>query len=145
MNIHCLPNIGASNEWATPPEIIAELGPFDDDPCVPGSIDGLTRPWEGFVWLNPPYGAEIGTWLHKMANHGSGIALVFARTETRWFVKWIWNRASSVRFIHGRLHFHLNGVAHKGNAGGPSVLVGYGVEADARLKRCTIAGTFVKL
>jgi hypothetical protein len=145
MNVHCLPNHGATNEWATPPEIIAELGPFDDDPCQPGSIEGFFRPWEGFVWLNPPYGRGITDWLQKMAGHNNGIALIFARTETRWFIDWVWNKASSLRFIHGRLYFLLNGEARKGNAGGPSVLVGYGPEADRRLENCNIAGSFIRL
>lgn len=125
MNIHCKPNIGATNEWETPPEILTELGPFDDDPCRPDRIDGLTRHWNGLVWLNPPYGPEVGSWLHKLATHGNGIALVFARTETHWFIKQVWRRATSLRFIHGRLHFYSNGVRAKGNAGGPSVLVAY--------------------
>jgi hypothetical protein len=80
-----------------------------------------------------------------MAGHNNGIALVFARTETRWFVDWVWNMASSLRFIHGRLHFYLHGVQHKGNSGGPSVLVGYGREANKRLERSLIAGSFILL
>ncbi len=31
---------GFTNEWLTPPEIIAALGPFDLDPCAPAS-----QPW----------------------------------------------------------------------------------------------------
>src|SRR5580765_8192391 len=99
MNIHCRPIRGATNEWQTPPEILRDLGPFDLDPCQPGSIEGLFLPWQGFVWLNPPYGKEIDTWLQKMAGHRNGIALIFARTETRWFIEWVWQKASSLLFV----------------------------------------------
>jgi hypothetical protein len=32
---------GATDDWLTPPDIIAALGPFDLDPCSPE-----TRPWD---------------------------------------------------------------------------------------------------
>jgi hypothetical protein len=70
------------DEWLTPPEIIKSLGEFDLDPCSPlirpwdtarkhyTVIDnGLLMPWEGRVWLNPPYGNKIGEWLQKAALH----------------------------------------------------------------------------
>lgn len=25
-------------------------------------MDGLSQPWNGVCWCNPPYGREIGTW-----------------------------------------------------------------------------------
>lgn len=89
------PNTGESNSWLTPPEIIAALGTFDLDPCAcvgqPWSTaethlyprdDGLSAPWVGRVWLNPPYGPATARWLQRLARHGDGIALIFARTET---------------------------------------------------------------
>lgn len=145
MNIHCTPNRGLSNEWETPPDILAKLGPFDQDPARPGAIDGLMSEWRGFVWLNPPYGPEIDMWLKKLARHGNGIALVFARTETRWFIEHVWEKASSMRFVYGRLFFYRNGRRAKGNSGGPSVLVGYGAEADRILAKVDIAGRFISL
>lgn len=27
--------------------------------------DALTQPWDGVVWLNPPYGPGIGKWVRK--------------------------------------------------------------------------------
>lgn len=83
------------DEWLTPPEIVHALGDFDLDPCAPVRRpwstathhytvldNGLTKPWFSRVWMNPPYGRETGIWLNKLAVHGDGIALVFARTET---------------------------------------------------------------
>jgi hypothetical protein len=143
MNIHHAPHHGASTEWETPPEILAALGQFDDDPARAGLTDGLTRAWRGLVWLNPPYGPEIGQWLAKLAEHGSGVALIFARTETRWFVEFVWNFASALLFLHGRPHFYRDGVRAKGNSGGPLVLVSYGIEAQRRLEKCGLLGTLI--
>ena len=148
-----------SDIWLTPPEILNQLGEFDLDPCTPVvrpwntakehynlTHDGLSQLWFGFVWMNPPYGRETHKWMNKLADHGNGIALIFARTETEMFVETVWNRASSVLFIHGRLYFHHeNGERAKANSGAPSVLVGYGAEADKRLKECGIVGTFLNL
>jgi|SRR3972149_1715652 len=141
---HAKPNAGQSVEWFTPPEIIAALGKFDDDPCTPGATDGLTRKWKGRVWLNPPYDRQLHRWLWKLADHGNGIALVFARTETRVFVECIWRRATALLFLHGRLHFYdADGTKAKGNAGGPSVLVAYGNRNLGALSHSGLRGTFI--
>src|SRR2546423_1714623 len=84
----------ASVEWYTPPWLFGALGlTFDLDPCSPveGPVtpakrhltrldDGLVAPWEGRVWLNPPYGAELPKWIGRLADHGDGVALVLSRT-----------------------------------------------------------------
>jgi hypothetical protein len=81
-----------------------------------------------------------------MSIHNNGIALIFARTETKMFFKYIWPLAESLFFIEGRLYFyHLDGTVAEINAGAPSVLVAYGREADDRLIRCAILGRYVKL
>lgn len=140
---HHRPHDGNSHEWFTPPEILKALGPFDDDPCRPGIHDGLDRKWRGFVWLNPPYGPHVGTWLARLADHGKGIAIVFARTETRWFFETVWDRADALLFLRGRLHFYRNGQRAKYNAGGPSVLIGYGEQAVWRLRSAVLDGKLV--
>lgn len=144
-------------EWLTPKPIIDELGPFDLDPCSPIvrpwptaarhytiEDDGLAQPWRGRVWLNPPYGRETGRWLARMAEHGDGIALVFARTETRMFFDYIWPRTSGVLFVRGRINFC--DVAGKQTTAGvaPSLLVAYGAHNAAVLARCTIPGAMVR-
>lgn len=142
---HTRPNHGASVEWQTPPEILAALGPFDDDPAKAGQRDGLDREWRGFVWLNPPYGATMWPWLAKLAEHGQGIALLFARTETRGFFSEVWGKASALLFLRGRPHFYKNGQRASGNSGGPVVLVAYGHKASHRLERSAHLGAFVSL
>jgi hypothetical protein len=96
------------------------------------------------VWCNPPFGPEAGRWLARLADHGHGIALVPARTETRWFVAYVWGRADAVVFLHGRPHFHRpEGTRAAANSGAPICLVAYGTEAAGRLGRSTLAGTLV--
>jgi len=146
-----------NEEWLTPPEILKTLGPFDLDPCAPTirpwnmarkhydiTQDGLSLPWKGFVWCNPPYGLRNIIWLERMAEYNNGIALVFARTETRMFTRHIWPFADHLLFLHGRIHFHyVDGSRARGNCGGPSVLIAYGSTACQRLSSCNLAGTLV--
>ena len=146
------------DEWLTPPEIVKALQPFELDPCTPANPpwetakrryhkhdDGLIQPWEGRVWMNPPYGAETGKWLEKLAKHGNGIALIFARTETSYFFDWIWNEADALLFIKGRLAFYTVEGVKSGTAGAPSVLIAYGDGNANVLEGCGIAGKFIRL
>lgn len=147
------------DEWLTPPGIIDALGgaeSFDLDPCSPINRpwntakkhftiadNGLLRVWKGRVWLNPPYGPPpiVRPWMERMADHGNGIALIFARTETEVFFKTVWRRATAVLFLEGRLHFHhVDGKRAKANAGAPSVLIAYGVTDADILEKCSIRG-----
>lgn len=136
------------DEWLTPPHIVRAFGPFDLDPCSPINRpwdtaanhystldDGLSKPWHGRVWLNPPYGRVIGKWLARMADHGNGIALIMARTETRSFHDYVWSRARALLFLEGRLSFHyVDGTQAKHNCGAPSVLIAYDDESAEALK-----------
>jgi len=38
-------------------------------------------------------------WLEKLKYHGNGIALIFARTETKCFFEHIWNDADAILFF----------------------------------------------
>ena len=148
-----------NDEWLTPPHILDALGTFDLDPCAPIispwntaknkftiEDDGLKQKWYGRVWCNPPYGLQAAEWLNKLAGHGNGIALIFARTETRMFFDHVWNKADAVLFIEGRLFFHyVTGEKAPANSGAPSVLVAYGKENVEILGNCGIRGKFVKL
>lgn len=148
-----------TDEWLTPPEILNALGRFDLDPCAPIirpwdmasehytiTDNGLWRQWYGRVWLNPPYGSESAKWLDKMVGHGNGIALIFARTETKTFFKYIWNQAQAVLFIEGRLFFHhVDGTRAKNNSGAPSVLIAYGSDNAKILKSSGIKGKYINL
>lgn len=151
--------VALKDEWLTPPYILAALGEFDLDPCSPINRpwptaeahytildDGLKQPWRGRVWCNPPYGLEAAKWLDRLADHGDGIALVFARTETAMFFEHVWGKASALLFIRGRLHFHhVDGTRAGANSGAPSVLIAYGASNAQVLRDCGIAGAYVRL
>lgn len=113
------PCIGASDEWYTPPEIFRALGlTFDLDPCSPGwgwvpacvfytkGVDGLSQPWRGRVFMNPPFGGRNGhvPWLKKFIEHGNGIAIVRAYTSSAWWHDWI-PKADAVCFPRGKTKF----------------------------------------
>lgn len=44
--------------------------------------DGLNQPWEGLVWMNPPYSAA-GPWVERFVAHRNGLALV-PPTRSAW-------------------------------------------------------------
>lgn len=129
-----------NDEWLTPPEIVRACGDFDLDPCAPivrpwdtarqhftVQDDGLTQPWHGRVWCNPPFGREAIKWLRRMVEHGNGIALIPARTETVMFYETVWGAADGLLFMQGRPHFHyVDGRRATANSGAPICLVAYG-------------------
>lgn len=147
------------DEWLTPPWLLERLGEFDLDPCSPivrpwdtakrhYSVrdNGLTQPWSGRVWLNPPYGLEAARWLQRLADHGDGIALIFARTETEMFFAQVWDRADALLFLRGRLYFHhVDGRRADANGGAPSVLIAYGQRNVDCLHAAAELGAYVPL
>lgn len=118
------PDWWTSDHWETPAPVVealeAEFGRFDLDPCCrqesakapryyTPEADGLTNPWVGRVFLNPPY-SKPAPWLEKaIAETSSGaaqlvIALLPASTDTRWFHDLVKGYAE-VRFLKGRIKF----------------------------------------
>jgi hypothetical protein len=147
-----------NDEWLTPPEIIQALGTFSLDPCAPINRpwdtaiqhytiadDGLKLPWFGRVWLNPPFGREAVKWLRRLRDHGNGIALVPARTETAMFYETVWGAADGVLFIKGRPHFHFaDGRRAAFNSGAPIALIAYGKNNNQALKNSQL-GYFLEI
>ena len=151
--------------WLTPPWVIDALGgpdSFDLDPCAApdprpwptarrmnGKADanGLLIKWAGRVWLNPPYETEeIVKWMRRLADHGRGTALIFARPDTEMFQEQVLRRADGILFFFGRLNFHRpDGGRSKGRSGAPPCLVAYGPDDLARLEQSGIPGTLVRL
>jgi len=150
--------ITGSSEWYTPPHVFEALGlDFDLDPAAPpGGVawiparrhysqadDGLTRPWRGRVWLNPPYGRQTPAWLRRLAAHGDGIALVFARSDTAWFQEFV-PPATAVCFVAGRLRFVPgDGRRERSTAGAPSLLIAYGLPCALAVAQSRLGQTFV--
>ena len=146
-----------NDEWLTPPEILRALGTFDLDPCAPvrrpwataaahytAEDDGLSKPWQGRVWCNPPFGREAVKWLRRCAEHGNAVALVPARTETAMFYETVWGVADAVCFLRGRPHFHfVDGRRASFNSGAPIALVAYG-EQNAEALHASRLGVVVR-
>lgn len=151
-------------EWLTPlgfmHSVYNVLGSVDLDPCaeVPGQAvtdtynvkanmhythSGLTLPWDGKAFMNPPYGRGIDKWVEKFVHEAGalrlfeGIALVPARTDTSW-----WRRISHlpVCFVHGRLKF-INPKTHAPWAAPfPSAVVYQGVNFQNFLREFSVLG-----
>ncbi len=124
-----------TDEWATPQEVFDRLNEefhFTLDPCATAenakcarfftrAQDGLQQPWVGVVFMNPPYGREIGKWVRKAFESSlegaTVVCLLPARTDTTWFHDYCLR--GEVRFIRGRLKFG----GAKVNAPFPSMVV----------------------
>lgn len=111
--------------WETPQDFFDELNSefhFTLDVCaVPENAkcekfytpddDGLSQPWDGVVYCNPPYGRDIGKWIltASIASGARGATVVMllpARTDTRWFHDYIYQKERvEIRFLRGRLKF----------------------------------------
>lgn len=147
-------------EWYTPPIIFERMGvEFDLDPCSPGAgksfvparkhltivDDGLATPWDkkDFAFVNPPYGRETQKWMRKLAEHGNGIALVFARTDVAWFQE-VADRTSAICFVSGRIRFYKGNLVDQGDTpGAGSMLVGFGERAKDVLIHSELGAVFL--
>lgn len=149
-------NEKTTDTWLTPLDLIRPLGEFDLDPCAypdhptAKSLlclpfdDGLTAEWTGRVWLNPPYGGECASWMERLADHGCGTALVFARTETKWFQNII-ARASAALFPKGRIHFLKPDGTYGAGSSAPSVFIAFGDDDATKLLFSGIPGWALNL
>lgn len=128
-----------TDQWATPPELFAELNAefgFTLDSCASEwnykvsnyfsiADNALEQDWNGVVWMNPPYGREIGKWMRKAYESARGgatvVCLIPARTDTRWWHDYA--TKGEVRFIKGRIKFHNNNGEPLNSAPFPSAIV----------------------
>lgn len=150
---------GKSDEWYTPKYFFDAFGvKFDLDPCHPNketfvparkiyikSDDGLTAPWNGFVWMNPPFGGRNGQfpWIDKFVEHGNGIGLFSALTSSQGFQKYV-PQMDAVVFPRRKTRF----IDEYGNLGGCPfngiVLVALGRRGIKVLEKCNL-GIFMKV
>lgn len=108
-----------SDLWYTPKYVFDALGcTFDLDVAAPREGPryvpasewlherSLETRWQGFVWMNPPFGGQNGLvpWLDKFFAHGNGIALVPDRTSSRWWQAAV-RQADSTLFVDGQIKF----------------------------------------
>ena len=111
-----------TDDWATPQDFFDvwdQLYDFELDVCADHDNakcqnyftieeDGLQQDWKARrCWMNPPYGREIGKWMHKAYQESQKgatvVCLVPARTDTAWWHDYAMQ--GSITFIRGRLKF----------------------------------------
>jgi len=146
-----------NDRWLTPLTIIQALGRFDLDPCAapghptaaemwtPEEIgDGLSLPWHGRVWLNPPYGRESRVWMERLVAHGRGTALIPVATGTKLWQELVFPAAAGVLFYRHRVTF----IHPKGDGSGmvspaASALVAIGESDAAALATSGLPGYYL--
>jgi hypothetical protein len=145
-----------SDEWYTPAWLFRALGhQFDLDPCSPGvppsnvwakthwtkDDNGLGRDWFGSVWLNPPFSSRA-KWYTRLSEHGDGIALGPAGTDTRDFSTLV-TPADAVLLVTSRICFERGGAEGEGRSNAPpfgTVLVAFGDAMKSVLLKSQITG-----
>lgn len=128
--VHGSHNLSGKIEWYTPAQYVESarkvMGSIDCDPCSSElaqkiinaqtyytiETDGLSHPWYGTVWMNPPYAARIITqFVDKLLGHLSNgtvtqaIMLTHNNADTAWFHKAAL-RCESACFTRGRVRFY---------------------------------------
>jgi phage N-6-adenine-methyltransferase len=137
----------SSGQWSTPQDLFNELNDefnFDLDACAREenhkvkfyfsdevlyqghhslSRSALIHPWNGNIFINPPYGRTIKKFIKraveqvKIGNAEIVVALLPARTDTAWFHDYC--KKQDVTFLKGRLKFG----GAKNSAPFPSMIV----------------------
>lgn len=136
MNVHFS---SQTDLWSTPQYFYDKLNDefhFTLDPCSTDENhktlkyftkkdNGLMQDWfNEVVFMNPPYGREIGRWMSKAfqeSDNSTIVCLVPSRTDTRWWHDLVIHTGAEVRFIKGRLKFG----GQKNSAPFPSAIVIY--------------------
>lgn len=150
---------GESDEWYTPPEIFKAIGlRFDLDVASPGlghwvpakkvftlKDDGLKSEWSGLVFMNPPFGGRNGQvpWLEKFIEHGNGIAIVAARTSSKWFQDLV-PKCDAVLFPRGKTKFHKPDGSIGKSPGSGVVIISMGEKATGALEKSGL-GIFLQV
>lgn len=137
-----------TDAWYTPPWIFEGLGlTFDLDVAAPAerlswiparkcytvADDGLSLPWHGLVWCNPPYSAPTD-WARRWAEHGNGCILLRADLSVSG-PRIAFDAATSMYVARRRIQFVNGRGGSTGSVNFSSVLFGVGDTADAGLLR----------
>ena len=138
-----------SDDYYSPKWIFEALQlEFDTDPAQPiGGVswipvkkyytiidDGLSQPWDGRVWMNPPY-SQTTPWVQRFIKHNNGIMLVQI-AKAKWFNE-IWNKADGIVPLPSRMTF----VKPNGEEAGifmPTALFAMGEDNAEALKRLNL-------
>ena len=131
-------------DWRTPPKVFErfdKLFKFQLDAAASEANalcpkyytkedDALTKDWvkdATRIWVNPPYGRSIGKWIKKCQEEAQKgcivVALIFSRTDTKWWHDHIMGSASMVYLIKGRIKFLTPEGGKANSAPAPSCVV----------------------
>ncbi len=147
--------IGQTDEWYTPAFVFAALGEtFDLDAAAPVDgprhvpcrgwlhSDALSLPWQGFVWLNPPFGGRnaLAPWLDRFFAHGNGIALTPDRTSAPWWQDAA-SKADAILLTRGKIKFERPDGSVGKSPGSGVTLWAAGNRAVSALKRAEARGS----
>jgi hypothetical protein len=133
-----------SDDYWTPKWVFDALGiDFDlDVACPPGGppftparawytqeTDGLASPWDGRVWMNPPF-SNANPWVKKFINHKNGIALTVVG-KSAW-CDTLWDTADGILILPRSMKFEQGAIFL------PTMLSAYGKECLEALKKSNI-------
>jgi phage N-6-adenine-methyltransferase len=142
-------NVVDSDDWYTPAWVFDGLGlVFDLDvaapdggaPNVPSKAfyaladDGLTSPWHGVVWCNPPYSAPT-TWCRKWATHEPGGCLLVRADLSTGGPFAAWTAAHAAYVPPKRLQFDSGAGRPTGAVNFSTILLGRGELAVVAMER----------
>lgn len=143
---------GMSDDWYTPKYIFDALGcDFDLDVSAPPegpryvptkkwlSEKGENSAWNGFVWMNPPFGNQKNkmTWINRFISHGNGIALMPDRTSAPWW-QYLAKNSDIVLFMSPKVKFERPDGAIGKSPGTGTCLFGIGERSHSPLMSCEL-------
>lgn len=135
--------VKTSDDFYTPAWVFEKMGlDFDIDvasppggvPWIPAkrfytmADDGLSQPWTGRVWMNPPY-SKATAWVQKFIKHGHGVCLV-PHAKSIWHSD-LWNSAAALAQPPRRVIF----VGGDGDVSLPTFFAAFGDECAEAISR----------
>ena len=140
---------GLGDEWYTPKWLFDGLGlMFSIDVCGPldrthvsvpcerfytEADDGLTAPWDGTIWCNPPY-SEPEPWAKRCIQHGDGLLLTHIPMNAEW-ASAVWHNCDAIRLFQAMEFVRPDGKRQR--PGMWLQLAAFGAQATEALHRLT--------